>query len=343
MAKPVEAIDFLAHPGKHPATPVCVVFGDETFLQRQAVAAVRDSVLGKDGDGDFSLTTFDGDDANLRDVLDELSTVALFGGGKRMVVIDDADAFVSRHRPELEDYVAKPRLNSVLVLVPSTWPATTRLFKAIAETGLQVECKTPPPAKLLKWLLDWAKRRHQAKLESAAAELLIETVEPELGLFDQELAKLAALAGNEPITAEMVREAVGGWRAKTTWDMLDAATHGDAAEAMSQLDHLLLGGEAPIALLGQIASTLRRFAAATRIIESAEAERRRITLRHALEEAGFKPFVTRQGRRTTKTTWPSPRRQTLRMVVGCRPWPKGCQLLTGSSKIRPRKAHRPDG
>ena len=97
MPKPIEAIEFLAHPGKYPAAAVCVAFGDEAFLQRQVVVELRNAVLGDEGDGDFSLTTFDGDDANLRDVLDELSTVALFGGGKRLVVIEDADAFVTRH------------------------------------------------------------------------------------------------------------------------------------------------------------------------------------------------------------------------------------------------------
>ena len=290
MAKPVDAIDFLAHPAKHPAAPVCVVFGDEAFLQRQALIELRHAVLGSD-DGEFSLATFTGNDATLRDVVDELSTGALFGGGQRMVIVDEADPFVTRFRGELEEYVAKPRKNSVLVLAPTTWPSSTRLFKAIAEGGLQIECKTPSPAKLLKWLIDWAKRRHQAKLDSAAADALVDIVEPELGLFDQELAKLATLAGEAPITVELVREAVGGWRAKTTWDMLDAATVGDAAEAIVQLDRLLLAGEAPIAILGQVASTLRRLAAATRIIETAEVERRRLSLRQALEEAGFKPFV----------------------------------------------------
>ena len=291
MPKPIEAIDYLAHPEKHPAAPVCVAFGGETFLQRQVVVELRTQVLGTDGDGEMSLTTFDGEDVKLRDVLDELSTVALFGSGKRLVLIEDADEFVTRYRPELEDYVTKPRRNAVLVLMPSSWPSNTRLFKSLSEAGLQIECKTPTPANLLKWLTNWAQRKHRAKLEPAAAEALIEIVEPELGLFDQELAKLSALAGDAPITADMVHEAVGGWRAKTTWDMLDSATNGDAAAAMVQLDHLLLGGEVPIAILGQIASTLRRFAAATRIIEDGEADRRRVSLRQALEEAGFKSFV----------------------------------------------------
>jgi DNA polymerase-3 subunit delta len=89
----------------------------------------------------------------------------------------------------------------------------------------------------------------------------------------------------------MVREAVGGWRTKTTWDMLDAAVAGNAAEAMLQLDHLLLAGEVPIVILGQVSASLRKFAAATRLIENAEADRRRISLRDALEDAGFKSFI----------------------------------------------------
>src|SRR5690606_10919743 len=135
------------------------------------------------------------------------------------------------------------------------------------------------------------KRKHDAVLQNDAAEVLMESVESELGLFDQELAKLAALAGGVPITAELVRGAVGGWRTQTAWEMLDAATSGNAAAAIEQLDHLLLAGEDPIAILDQIGSTLRRFAAATRLIEDAESRGRKLSLRNALEAAGFKPFA----------------------------------------------------
>ena len=99
----------------------------------------------------------------------------------------------------------------------------------------------------------------------------------------------SAAAGTKPIGVEMVEQFVGGWRAKTTWDMLDAAAEGRARQALVELDRLLLAGETPIGLLGQIGSTLRRFAAATRFIEQAEADGRRTNLRQALEAAGVKP------------------------------------------------------
>lgn len=291
MSKPPDALDYLAHPGKHAPKPICVLFGDESFVKRQVLAAIKQAVLSGD-DAEFSTSTFDGREAALVDVTDALATRALFGGGRHLVVVEDADDFVSANRPALEQYVKQPHAASVLVLDVKTWPATTRLYKALAESGLQIECRFPPPARLVKWLTAWSRTRHRATLEANAAERLAETVESDLGLFDQELAKLASLAGVDgTITAAMVDEVVGGWRAKTAWEMLDAAMEGDARAALAQLDRLLLAGEVPIALLAQISSSLRRLAAAARIVAQAERARRSISLRHALQEAGVKPFL----------------------------------------------------
>lgn len=113
MAKPIEAIEFLAHSGKYPPAPVTVAFGDEAFLQRQVLADLKQSVLGEE-DGEFSLATFSGEQATFRDVSDELATGALFGAGRRLVVVEEADTFVTRFRAELENYVAKPRSTAVL-------------------------------------------------------------------------------------------------------------------------------------------------------------------------------------------------------------------------------------
>ena len=296
MAKALHGIDYLAKPGKYPAAAVCALFGDESFLKRLALSTLREQILG-DGDSGFSLTTFDGPTVELRNVMDELATVAMFGGGRRMVVIEDADEFVSRNRAVLEDYVAKPRGSGVLVLVVNKWAANTRLYKSVAEHGLQIECKSPPPARLLKWLTAWAKSRYAATLPTDAAAMLVEMAGDEMGLLDQQLAKLAVSVGKnaagepEAIDAALIKNLVGGWRVKTAWDMIDAVAIGNAKEALQQLDRLILAGEHPISLLGMMSSTLRRFAAATRIVQQNEQAGRRSSLRDVIQEAGFKPFV----------------------------------------------------
>jgi DNA polymerase-3 subunit delta len=287
----VEAIDYLASPAKHPVRPVCALFGDQAFLQREALVTLRRQVA-PEADGDFSIATLDGETVELVQVLDELATIAMFGGGGRLVIVENADNFVSRHRAALEQYAARPKGSSTLALVVRSWPANTRLAKQVAEAGLAIECKAPTPARLAKWLVRWAKQRHGATLTPDAADALVEQVEPELGLLDQELAKLAAVAGpGVEIDDALVTQAVGGWRTKTVWELLDAALEGQTATALAQLDRLLLAGEAPIALLGQVASNLRRFAAAVRFVEQTELTGRRTNLRSALQQAGVKPFV----------------------------------------------------
>ena len=290
MAKTLHAVDYLAQPGKYPAQPVCVVFGDDAFLRRQSLLKLREAVLGGE-EADFSLSVFDGREAPLRDVLGELATVAMFGG-RRLVVVEEAEDFISANRAALEDYVARPARTGILALETAAWPSNTRLYKAVAADGLAIDCNVPAPAQLARWLHGWAKQAHGVELPLAAAEMIVETIGPELGLIDQELAKLAPMAGSSrTITPEMVGRMVGGWRAKTTWEMLDAALDGKPAAAMVEFDRLLASGENAIGLLAQISASLRRFAAATRLVLQAEAAGRRVALGQALDQAGVRAFA----------------------------------------------------
>lgn len=307
MPDSIHAFQFLAQKKAPEVAPVCVLFGDEPLLKQESLDRLRAAVLSGE-DGDLSLAKFDGQETEARAVFDELATVSMFGGGRRMVVVEEADPFVTKHRPRLEDYCEKPRSSSVLVLEVSSWPANTKLFKKLAQTGLQINCNLPKAKfgdgadedAVLEWLHDRAKDKHSVSLGNGAGEMLLEIVGAQLGRLDQEMAKLALLAaGNAEgrkqnaedaeISRELIEQAVGGWRAKTAWDMIEQVLEGNAREALVQLDRLLLAGEEPIALLAMMGGSLRRMAAATRIIEQAEAERRRIGLQDALKEAGVKP------------------------------------------------------
>jgi len=226
----------------------------------------------------------------LRDVLDALATVSLFGD-VRLVIVEEADSFVSQHRGELEKYVDHPAKGGVLVLEVKTWPANTRLAKAVAANGLAIQCKTPRETQTKRWLVERARSAHGARLDAASVDVLVELLPAELGVLDQEVARLALLAGPQGvIDAELVRENVGGWRVRTTWEMIGAAADGRAPDALRQLDRLIAAGEKPQGLLPQMSYTLRQFAGATRLIEAAEADRRRLPLRSALQQAGVPPF-----------------------------------------------------
>ncbi|MCR4412990.1 MAG: DNA polymerase III subunit delta [Thermoguttaceae bacterium] len=288
MANTVSAIDYLMAPRNYPPAAVCVVFGDEDFLKRRTLLALRKAVLGE-GDADFSLSTFEGPSAQWRDVEEDLSTRAMFGS-KRLVLIEEADEFVTRYRAQLEAYVARPRSTNVLVLDVQSWAANTRLYKAVDAKGLQIRCAAPDTKSLPSWLVGWAKHAHGIDLAQPAAEALAEMIGAELGLLDQELAKLAVSAGpGGKVNADMVGQ-LAAWRARTTWVMIEAALDGNLPKALVELDRLLLAGESPVGILAQAAAPLRRLAAATRLVVDAESAGRRMSLRSALEQVGVHPY-----------------------------------------------------
>jgi len=220
-------------------------------------------------------------------------------GGLRVTIVYDAAEFVTRCRDKLEEYVAKPRKGSVLILLVDSWPSNTRLFKAVGAHGLQIECRPPEVAhgknrlldqtRVCRWLVYRAKTAHQSQLSEKAAVAMLDLVGPEFGILEQELAKLALfVAADQSISPELVHEVVGGWRTKTAWELIDAAVSGNAGEALSQLDKLLSAGQEPIALMGAVQWSLRRFATASRVFYRAQREGSPISLSAALLQAGFR-------------------------------------------------------
>jgi DNA polymerase III subunit delta len=299
MSHTIHAFDFLSGPAaKIPA--VCVAFGDEPFLKRLVLKKMRQSIVGDDPDVPVAMYDCQDRMPDWRDVADELVTASLFGGSARLVILERADAFVSVNRQTLEDYVARPRKSGVLALDVDEWPSNTRLYKAVDQSGLQIDCRPPQKggkskdideSAIARWIAAWGKSQHGLALSADAAQHLLELTGSVFGLLDQHLAKLALLVPpGIKVSPDQVQEIIGGWRGKSIWELVDAAAGGETAEALAQLDRLLHAGEHPLALVGSLSWSLRRYAAATRIFQKVERAGRKIPLREALTQAGFRDW-----------------------------------------------------
>jgi DNA polymerase III subunit delta len=274
----MDSLAFLERAAKGKPQPVYALPGDEDFLKRQVVLALRRRVLGEGDDG-FGFSSYPGDKAIWSTVHDELQTLP-FLGVRRLVVIDGADPFVTAHRAALEKYVAAPSATGVLVLVVKTWPANTRLAKLI-DAGGTITCNTPAAARLPEWCARWCQAHHGKPLAAPAAQLLVELIGPEMGLLDQELAKLAAYVGDAAkIEAADVDRLVGNSRAEEVWTIFDAIGAAKSAEALAVLDRLFDQGQPTQMLLGAFSYQVRQLARAGRLIAQGK------TLATALAEAG---------------------------------------------------------
>lgn len=261
----MDGLAFLDKPGA--VQPVYAVFGDDDFIKRQAVAVLRRLVLGDGDAAEFSLSRYEGAGLDFSTARNELATPP-FVGERRLIVVDPADEFVSEHRAKLEKYTAAPAASGVLLLVVKTWKSNTKLAKQLPAAS-QIQCDTPKGAKLTAWCVAWAKKQHGKKLEPSAAQLLLETVEPDLGQLDRELDKLAAYAGDAPaITAADVDKLVGRSRAAETFKIFDALGKGDAGRALTILGRLFDQQEEPLQLLGAFSWQLRKLSQIARLVQA---------------------------------------------------------------------------
>lgn len=274
----MDALEFLKRSKQGRSHPLYVLSGDDEFLLRQ----VRQELVGfllADADPAYALSVYDPDCAVWPTIRTELQTLP-FLSPRRVVVIEQADSFVSAHRAELEKYLADPAPGT-LILIVKTWSSTTRLAKAIPDAATII-CRTPKPAQLPAWCIQRAKSVYSKRLEDRAADLLVQYSEPALGILDQELSKLATyVGGTDRITVDDVDRLVGRTRPAETFKIFDAIGQGQPALAMQILQRLLAQGHEPIALLGAFSWQLRRLGLAWRRNQQGS------RLSDALRQVGF--------------------------------------------------------
>jgi DNA polymerase III delta subunit len=214
--------------------PVYALVGDDSFLQLQKLG----QILGELGP-DVQRADFDGESVALAEVLDELRSFAMFGNGK-LVVVRDADDFISRYREQLEDFLQEPPSSGTLVLRVASLPGNQRIARLIAKVGAVEKCD--PPADVRRWIVDQAKSVHKITVAPDAAMLLADHIGANLGRLDNELAKLALQVESGRVSADDVR-GVAFQREQEMWDMTNELAAGRPTEAlrrwrrMCQLDN----------------------------------------------------------------------------------------------------------
>jgi DNA polymerase-3 subunit delta len=219
-------------------------------------------------------------------VHDELRTAPFLSAG-RLVIVDNADPFVTKYRANLEKYVAEPATTGSLVLDVKTWPSNTRLAKLIDESATLV-CKAPAAYRLPDWCVKRAEAQHGKQLTASAARMLVDLVGSDMGQLDQEIDKLAIYVGSAAkIADDDVDRLVGCSRDENTWKIFDAIGAGQIAQALALLDRLFDQGEEPIRMLGAFSMQLRRLAQAACLAQEGT------PLPAALARVGVPPFAVK--------------------------------------------------
>jgi DNA polymerase III subunit delta len=252
-----------------PNKPVYVLHGSDAFLQDQHRAEITAAVLGQ-ADPQTCLSRHDGD-ANLAAVLDDLRTLP-FLGDRRLVIVDDADPFVSAHLKPLEDYLEAPAASGTLMLIVKTWRSNTRLAKLVAKVGLAFNC-SPPEAGAMGGFLRKQAAALDRQLEPAAADLLTQWLGSDLARAAGELEKLALYTqGRKTVTAEDVGAVVAAGAGAAPFALTDALTEASPRAALEALEAMLTQRGEEYRVLGLLGWHLRRVLKAQHLLAGGRRE-----------------------------------------------------------------------
>jgi DNA polymerase-3 subunit delta len=188
-----------------------------------------------------------------------------------VVVVSEADRFITAHRERLEKFLASPSPIGTLVLTCRAFPKTTRLYKAAASIGQVIECKKLNSRGLVDFALGEARRFGKA-LAPAAAARLVALVGDDQGVVAGEVEKLALFVDERTaITEEDIAALVGLSREEKIFAVMDAAGAGKTAQALALWRQTLASDAgAEYKALGGVAFVLRRWLSAQEALEAGE-------------------------------------------------------------------------
>jgi len=222
--------------------PVCVIYGDNRREAMDQLDQLIDQYL-PDADRQMCLNQYEGDSMELASVLDDVRTLP-FLSDRRMVIVKQADAFITKYRQELEAYLDRPSSTGVLVLMPEKFPSNTRLAKKSAQIGQVFACEKVSARNLPSFLTEYAKKRHHLALSPEASAALIELAGEDSDILTAELDKVATfLADNKDhpgrILPQDIQILVGNNRQFNVFNVIDAMTAGDVGASLTRLHQML--------------------------------------------------------------------------------------------------------
>lgn len=243
--------------------PIYALVGRDPFLRNEILGDLLEAAR-QDSDS-LGPARFDGAQAELADVLDEVRTASLLGD-RRVVIVDAADPFIKANRAALERYASAPADTGSLILLCDALAKSTRLYRFINKNGKVITCPAPAGRTLIEWISARARTRYGKRLSHGGAQMLRDHLGDGLGVLDMELGKLTAYTGErEEITAADINALTGHHREEKVFAVMDAMSSGDVEAAIGNWEQVLATDRAaPARAIAGLAWGLRRLLEARR-------------------------------------------------------------------------------
>jgi len=246
---------------------IYVIAGKESSLISAEAEKLIDQILPPQ-QKTTGLLNAEPDKVSITEILDELRTIP-FLTDKRVVLVKEADKFISENRELLEKYFDAPSPTGILVLTVNTWQSNTKLAKKLPKVGKLISVTQPKLWQLPGRLAQYAADAHDKKINRQAAELLIELTGDNLLRLYGEIDKLALFADKEKsITTAHIEALIGHNRLFNAFAVIDAIIARNAAQATNRLRNMFAEDKSTgFTIVGAFAFHFRRLFTAKVLLE----------------------------------------------------------------------------
>lgn len=220
--------------------PVYLVTGEQDYLRTQNRDLIRNTLL--DGGDAMNAAYYTGDTFTITQIVDLADTMP-FLAPRRVITIEDSWLFAkgAADTDQLTDYLARMPETSHIVFVQKDVDKTRRLYKQIKKIGYVVNCITPTPEDLERWVLGRFRDAGLAITKEAMTQLIDNLGdERDMLLLQSEADKLIAYcAGQDAIRIEDVRTICTVQVKDRIFDMMSAIAAHDVTTALAIYAELL--------------------------------------------------------------------------------------------------------
>ena len=172
------------------------------------------------------------------DAVAACNALGLFGGERRLVIVEDVEGWKAPDAKAIADYLKNPAPETVLALVASELRKDTALAKACAKAGDLLVYDAPKKRDLPSWVAKQFEQ-HGTSADRDACRLLVAMVGEDPEQLRSEIEKLATWSGGEAVTEADVRLLASLSAETSVFVLTDAWGRRDAGAALASVESLL--------------------------------------------------------------------------------------------------------
>jgi len=212
--------------------PVYLIAGSDRPKIRVALERLRNRF------DEGAVEVLSADDHAAEDAVAACNALGLFGGERRLVVVEEIDGWKAADAKVIAEYLKDPAPETVLALVAAAMKKESALAKACAKAGDLLIYDAPRKRDLPAWIAHQFEQLGSS-VERDAARLLIEMVGENPDQLRSEIEKLATWAAGEPVSEADVRLLAAASAETSVFELTDAWGRRDAGAALAAVESLL--------------------------------------------------------------------------------------------------------